>query len=299
MKQRISKKYLNLALFVLPALAFFTVFVVYPLADTLRLSLYTTDISGKFATFVGLDNYSALMLDKHTSPVFWAAFGRNIEYFLLHLLVELPIGLLIAALLSSDRLRKSAGIYRTLLFIPTTLSVVVTAFIWRMILNPLWGLMDFPLLGDETTALPTIAMLSVWQYIGVPMILFYTTLLNIPRSLIESARLDGASSAAIFWRVKFPLILPMFGLNAILTYIFTFVGAFDMIFSLEGIAAGPNFSTDILGTLFYRVFYGMSGAPGNPNLGAAAASIIFIFIMICTALYFLFAQRKITSYEMS
>jgi raffinose/stachyose/melibiose transport system permease protein len=288
-------RYRQLLAFTLPALAVYVVFAAYPLASSIYLSLFDTSTGG--SVFVGLDNYVHLFTDPTTSERFWNALVNNVEFFGIHLVVEVPVGLLLAALLTSGRLRRSTGIYRTILFIPTTLSVVIVGFIWRLIINPLWGLVDFPLLGDERTALPTIALMSVWQYVGIPMIFLYAALLAVPDSILEAARIEGASGWTAFWRIKFPLIAPQFGLIAILTYIWTFNG-FDIVFALNGSAPGPNYSTDILGTLFYRTFFGSSGQVSDLDLGATVASVIFLIILVTTAAYFAVVHRRLRSYEL-
>jgi raffinose/stachyose/melibiose transport system permease protein len=211
--------------------------------------------------------------------------------------VQLPVALLMAALLTSGAVKRLASTYRTLLFIPTTLSVVIVGFIWRMIISPLWGIVDTPLLGQEATALPTISLMSIWEWVGIPMIFLYSALIAIPDDIIEAARLDGANGIKIFWRMKFPLIKPQFGLITILTFIWTFNG-FDIVFALNGCAPGPNYSTDILGTLFYRNFFGCSTQQGDTNLGAATASVIFLVILVVTAGYFVVLQRRLKVYEL-
>ena len=288
-------RYRNLAGFTLPALTVYTLFAAYPLASSIYLSFFDSDLGT--SRFVGFANYVHLFTNPTTSSRFWNALINNIEFFAIHLIVEVPIGLLLAALLTSGRLRRSVGVYRTLLFIPTTLSVVIVGFIWRLIINPLWGLVDFPLLGDDRTALPTISLMSVWQYVGIPMIFLYAALLAIPGQLVEAARIDGAGGWATFWRVKFPLIAPQFGLIAILTYIWTFNG-FDIVFALNGAAPGPNYSTDILGTLFYRTFFGTSGQVADLDLGATVASVIFLIILTTSAAYFLLLYRRLRPYEL-
>ncbi len=294
---RSLRSYRYLLLFSLPALLFYVAFVIYPLVATLSLSLFREELGTGVQHYVGLDNYVRLFTGLGISDAFWRAFGHNIQYFLIHLVVELPIALLLAAVLTSDPIRRSRGIYRTLLFIPATLSVVITAFIWRLLLNPLWGLVDYPLLGKEQTALTTVSLLSVWQYIGVPMLFFYVALLAIPDEMLEAARIDGSGSFSTFRRIRLPLIAPIIGLNVILTYIFTFVG-FDMVFALGGIAPGPNYATDILGSFFYRTFYGHEAVVGDANLGAAVATTVFAFILIVTAGYFLIVQRRAVSHEL-
>lgn len=292
---RTATRYRLLALFVLPALIVYVAFSVYPLISSIVLSFF--DSSGGGSAFVGFENYLTLFTNPTTSERFWNALLNSLQFFLIHLIVELPIGLLMAALLTSGVIRKSVGIYRTLLFIPATLSVVIVGFVWRLIINPLWGLIDFPLLGTEATALPTISLMSVWQWVGIPMVFLYTALLAIPADVIEAARIDGANGWKIFWRMKFPLIAPQFGLIAVLTYIWTFNG-FDIVYALNGSAPGPNYSTDILGTLFYRTFFGSSGQVADLDLGATVASVIFLIILITTAAYFWVLQRRLKTYEL-
>jgi len=292
---RTAARYRLLALFVLPALIVYTAFAVYPLLSSVVLSFFDSDTGSN--VFVGLDNYVFLFTDQWQSERFWNALGNSLEFFLIHLLVELPIGLLMAALLTSARIRRSVGVYRTMLFIPATLSVVIVGFIWRLIINPLWGLVEFPLLGNELTALPTISLMSVWQWLGIPMVFLYTALLAIPNDVVEAARIDGANGWQVFWRIKFPLIAPQFGLIVVLTYIWTFNG-FDIVYALNGSAPGPNYSTDILGTFFYRTFFGSSGQVANLDLGATVASVIFFIILVTTAAYFWVLQRRLKTYEL-
>ena len=287
--------YRNLLLFVLPALAVYLVFAVLPLATSIVMSFFQTNgVSGD--TFVGLDNYERLFTHPTISARFWNALLNNMQYFAIHLIVEVPMGLLLAALLTSGKLARSEGIYRTLLFIPATLSVVIVGFVWRLIINPLWGLVGFPLLGTESTALTTISLMSVWQYFGIPMVFLYSALLAVPNELVEAANIDGAGGWTTFWKIKFPLIAPQFGLIAILTYIWTFNG-FDLVFALNGSAPGPNYSTDILGTYFYRTFFGSSGQLADLDLGAAVATIIFLTVLLVTSVYFWLIQRRLKSYS--
>lgn len=294
-KAQTATAYRYLLLFTLPALAFYILFAVYPLVSTFFISLYET--GGGAREFIGLDNYVYLFTDPTQSELFWNSLVNNLEFFAIHLIVQLPVGLLMAALITSEAVQRLTGFYRTILFIPATLSVVIVGFIWRMIISPLWGIVDFPLLGTEATALPTLSLISIWQYIGVPMIFLYTAFIAIPRDVLEAARVDGASGMRTFWSIKMPLITPQFGLITILTFIWTMNG-FDLIYSLMGGAPGPNYSTDILGTFFYRTFFGYNNLLGDADYGAAVATVIFFFILICTAGYFFVLQRRLRPHEM-
>ena len=94
----------------------------------------------------------------------------------------------------------------------------------------------------------TLALISVWQFVGIPLMLIYAALLNIPDELVDAARVDGLGQFRIFLHIKLPLVLPTIGLISILTFVGNF-NAFDLIYSVKGALAGPNFASDILGTL--------------------------------------------------
>jgi raffinose/stachyose/melibiose transport system permease protein len=289
-----------------PALIVYTIFMIWPLIDSLRLSLFAAS-GPQTGQFVGLANYRLLLGDPQWAPRFWGALRNNLVFFAIHMLVQNPVGLLLAVLLNSRVLRGRA-VYRTLLFAPTMLSVVIVGFAWQLILSPLWGIaggllgmlglqkLYQPWLGLPNAALPTLSLISVWQFIGIPMMLFLTALLGIPDELEEAARVDGAGPWSAFWRIKFPLILPTVGIVTILTFVGNF-NAFDLIYSVKGALAGPNFATDLLGTLFYRTFFGFQLQPANPPMGAAVAMMIFAIILAGVLLYLVTWQRRVVTYE--
>lgn len=297
----------HIVVFLAPATLLYTLFMIYPLLDSLRLSLFAPGGQGQ-EVFVGLQNYLTLLTDELWSARFWGALKNNFVFFLVHMLVQNPIGLLLAALLSNRRLGGGAS-YRTMLFMPTMLSVVIIGFIWQLILSPLWGIAEGlmslvnleeffkPWLGLESSALITVSLISVWQFIGIPMMLFYAAMLGISDELIEAAYVDGATGWTVFWRIKFPLILPTVGIVAILTFVGNF-NAFDLIYTTQGALAGPNFSTDILGTLFYRTFFGFQLQLGNPTMGATVAAMMFLIILTGVLIYLYGWQRRIQTYEL-
>ena len=296
-----------LVVFLLPATAIYTLFMVYPLLDSMRLSLFTAGAGGS-EVFVGLQNYVTLLTDELWSPRFWGALRHNVVFFIIHMVVQNSIGLLLAALLTSRAVRGMA-FFRTVYFLPTMLSVVIVGFIWQLILSPLWGIakgfLEFfgleqlfkPWLGLEGPALIALSLISVWQFIGIPMMLFYAVLISIPEELEEAATVDGASGWSVFWHIKFPLILPTVGIVAILTYVGNF-NAFDLIYTTQGALAGPNLSTDIMGTLFYRTFFGQQLQLGNPTMGATVATMMFLIILAGVLIYLFFWQRRIQTYEL-
>jgi raffinose/stachyose/melibiose transport system permease protein len=292
----------HIVVFLAPAVLVYTAVMIIPLFGTLDLSLYR-----KEGGFVGLDNFRVLFGDPRWSVSFWNALGNNFWFFVIHMLVQNPIGILLAALLSSPRLRMAA-FYRTAIFIPTILSFVIVGFVWKLILSPIWGIapgmLDMvglkslfaPWLGKEEYALTTLALISVWQFVGIPMMLIYAALLSIPDDVIEAAEMDGITGWSQFWKIKLPLILPAIGIISILTFVGNF-NAFDLIYVAQGALAGPDFSTDILGTFLYRTFFGFQLQLGDPNMGATIATVMFFIILAGVCLYLFGIQTRLRRYQ--
>ncbi|UTV98172.1 sugar ABC transporter permease [Marinomonas rhizomae] len=295
----------HLVFFLGPGLLIYVVFSVYPLLDTLVLSLYNEQ-QGQ-SSFVGLQNFITLITDDTWSQAFWNALGNNFKFFAIHMLVQNPIGLLLAVLLSAPKLRLS-GTYRTLIFMPTMLSVVIIGFVWQLLLSPIWGISEDFLyniglgqyfdawLGKEGSALITLAFISVWQFVGIPMMLIYATLLNIPDDIVDASVVDGANSFQTFWHIKLPLILPTIAMVSILTFVANF-NAFELIYAVKGALAGPNFSTDLMGTFFYRTFFGFQLQQGSASMGAAVATLMFLIILVGVMLFLFFIQRRIQRFQ--
>ncbi len=297
----------HIAVFLAPATIIYTLFLVFPLVDSLRLSFFVPTDGGGTA-FGGFQNHITLLTDEVWSPRFFNALGNNFIFFAVHMLVQNPIGLALAGLLSIPKIRGKA-IYQTTIFLPTMLSFVIVGFIWQLVLSPLWGVAEgflgvfglgglfAPWLGLESSALLTVSLISVWQFVGIPMLLLYAALINIPESLVEAAKVDGASEFSAFVSVKLPLLLPTLAIVSILTFVGNF-NAFDLIFTLQSGLAGPNFSTDILGTLFFRTFFGFQLTPPNQTMGATIAAMMFLIILAVVLLYMFVVQRRLLRYEL-
>ncbi|WP_309085159.1 sugar ABC transporter permease [Chelativorans sp.] len=295
----------HIVLFLAPAVLVYTVVMILPLFGTLQLSLFRGTPDGQ--VFVGFDNFRTLLGDPRWSASFWNALWNNVWFFIIHMLVQNPIGILLAALLSNPRLRLR-GFYRTAIFIPTILSFVIVGFVWKLILSPIWGVapdllgmiglkgLFAPWLGKEEYALTTLGLISVWQFVGIPMMLIYAALLAIPDEILEAAECDGITGMAQFWKIKLPLILPSIGIISVLTFVGNF-NAFDLIYSSQGAMAGPNFSTDILGTFLYRTFFGFQLQIGDSNMGATIASMMFFIILAGVCLYLFAIQTRLRRYQ--
>src|SRR5690606_23035050 len=227
-------------------------------------------------------------------------------FFVIHMLVQNPVALALAVMLNS-RIR-AAAVYRTIIFTPAVLSVVPAGFDCLLVLDReggIWhateGLLglaasDRPVLGVEEHALVALSLISVWQNVGIPMVLFLAALVRIPDELLEAARVDGANAWQVFRHVQLPLIMPSLAIVAVLTFVGNF-NAFDLIYATQGSLAGPNFSTDIMGTFFFRTFFGFQLQPGDPHMGAAVAGMMFLIILTGVLLYLFGWQRRMERIE--
>ena len=272
-----------------PALLFYVLFMAWPLLDSLRLSLYTGTM-GTGRSFVGLLNYKNLFTVEQYAARYRGAFGHTLIFFATHMIVQNCLGILFAVLLT-NRTMRGRMIYQTVIFLPTTLAIVVTGYLWKLLLNPVWSgpflqslKLDFlvrPWLGDRNTALLCVSLVSCWQWIGIPTMMFVAALRGISEDYLEAANIEGASGAQIFWRIKLPLIKAVAGMIAILTFVNNF-NAFDVVFSMETANGAPNYATDLIGTLFYRVGIAGQHPVGipDPGLGATIATITFFILCL-------------------
>ena len=275
--------------YVIPALVFYVVFMAYPMLDSVRLSLY--EGTAGVRAYVGLANYVRLFTDEVVSKRFWNAFGNNWIFFAYHMILQNALGITFAAILT-NRTMRGRSLYQTLIFIPCTVAVLVTGYLFKMMMNPQWSkaplesmglgfLVHSPSgwLGDPGTALSAVSLVSVWQWVGIPTMMFVAAFQSIDDDLIEAASIEGANAWQQFTRIRIPLIIPVIGMVAIMTFVSNF-NAFDVVFAMETLDGAPDYATDLIGTLFYR--YGVAGQHpvGIPEPGVGSAISTSIFVML-------------------
>lgn len=288
--------------FLLPALAIYILFMAIPLLGSIRLSLFTGEgIIPK--TFVGLDNFNKLLQDPIWSARLANALKNTVILFLIHMGVQNTLGLLFAVQLTKKI--RGFNFYRTIIFLPATLSVLVIGFLWKLILNPQWGAVPYlltkvglaswvhPWLGDKRYALIAISLISCWQWVGLPTMMYLAALFGIPTELEEASKVDGASNWQSFWHIKLPLIAPIIGIVSVLTFIGNF-SAFDIVYAIGSARGDPQGATDIMGSMFYRTGIGGEVLSGHMDagMGAAIAVVIFLVLLVGIIAWLYFSRKQ-------
>ena len=301
LRRHASRRRLTWVLFLLPALLVYVGFMAVPLVNSLGLSFYQ-GAGLRPDTFVGLQNYVDLFTNPLWRDRFFNALVNTVIFFAIHMLVQNTLGLIFATLLATGI--RGTSVLRTIIFIPATLSVLVIGFLWRLILNPQWGAVNqvlkavglkqwaLPWLGEPGLVLIIISLVSSWQWVALPTMMFLAGLLAIPDELTEAALVDGANAWQVFWRIKLPLLTPVIGIVSILTFVGNF-NAFDIVYAMAGPRGDPKHAADIMGTFFYRTAIAGEHPVAQPNMGigAAVATTIF-FILLVGVSFWLVASRR-------
>lgn len=213
-----------IAAFVAPSLILFGGIIFYSIIMSFRYSLLDWNGFGE-GIFVGFSNYAKMFQDK----VFLRSAVNSLLLGFVTLVTQLPLALLLALLLTSGI--KGEGFYRTVFFIPMTLSSVVIGQLWLKIYNPNYGVLNTLLgvlgleslqrswLGDVNTALFSAFVPIIWQNVGYHMLLLYTSINSISKDILEAAKLDGASGVKAARYITIPLVKPMLRTCAIFVVI--------------------------------------------------------------------------------
>jgi ABC-type sugar transport system permease subunit len=278
-------------LFIAPIVVFFLAFVAYPFGRSVYLSL--TQWSG-FGTphFVGLRNFSNLLHDS----IFWTGLRVTLVFTAIATVLQTVIPLLLAVLLNA-RWRASV-LFRTLFFLPTVVSLVVTAVLWQLIYDPNFGFLNRLLRGiglgghawlaDPHTVVGAIILVSLWQSFGFFMLILYAGLQGVDTTLFDAARVDGASRWQELRYVTVPQLAPVLGV-VITVNVINGLKTFDLIYVMTG--GGPNHSSEVLGTYLYSIAFGTQ-AGGTPALGYATAISMIVFVL---SLFAVLVQFRISA----
>jgi len=235
-------------LFVMPAVAMFFTFSLYPFFNVFYLSALEWDGISTLRRFVHFSNYIEIFHDK----IWWLSMGNAAYVTLLALTLQNALALALAWLV--DRDIKGGQVYRSIFFLPPILSGIVVGLIWNWIYMGNYGLLNYFLkaigldalarawLADPDTALTSMAVVHMWKGFGWGFIILLAGLQGIPRELYESARVDGAGELHIFWKITVPLMIPVFILVSVLTILGT-MQIYDLVVATTG--GGPGYHTEV------------------------------------------------------
>ncbi|WP_333812214.1 sugar ABC transporter permease, partial [Timonella senegalensis] len=275
--------------FVSPALLGLAIFTAVPVVLSIVMSLYNWPAFGE-RSFNGFGNYVNLFTK---NPDFWPALRNSAVFTILYVPANIAVSLGLALALSS-RIKGRAA-FRVLFFIPVVTPVVANALVWKMLLQPkglingvsvsVFGVELPNFLADPTWAMIMIVVMSVWQGMGYNMLIFSAALEQLPDSVMEAARIDGAKGWRMLARIKIPLISPSIFFAVIMTMI-SAMQVFAQPQLLTG--GGPGNSTLPLVMFIYQQGFKFQ----DLGLAAAGAWILFVIIILITAVQF-GAQKKL------
>ncbi|HET8780382.1 MAG TPA: sugar ABC transporter permease [Agromyces sp.] len=284
--------------FVLPAFVLFAVFIAYPLLTALSYSFFgwTGILRGDF---VGIQNYVTLFTSLPYSEDIPNAFVHNLLLFLGAMLFQNTIGLGLASLL--HRMPRFRRFFQTMYTLPYLVSPLVIGYLWSLMLSPLFGPVNAvlrgiglgelaqPWLGNPQTAIWVVVIVTAWQWIGFPVLLYGAALGGIPAEIDEAASLDGAGSWQRFRSITLPMLVPAIGTVSVLTFIGA-MEAFPIPYALGGSQGNPAGATDVLSLLFYRTAF-ESGSSNAIGTSSAIATLLFLFIFGISMLITWFMRR--------
>ena len=272
-------------LMILGSVVALVVFVIIPLAWILRFCLFRYKGFGT-AQWVGLDNFEKAFL---RSPVYWKSVGNTFIFAIGKLLVEIPLALVLAFVLSTKL--RGRNFFRAVYFMPSMVSVAIIGVIFRYFFSHSGGVMNefLKVFGGEgvrwfsspVTAMIVIMIASIWQNFGINMLYFMTGLANISPELYEAAAIDGASNTRQFFKITIPLlgpVLQMVLMNAILGSL----KITDLVLTLTD--GRPNNGTEVMMTYIYRRFF-EAGASPDYGYGAALTVITAVILGVVTIIY--------------
>lgn len=281
---RRKREAVSALILLLPAALLFGAFIVLPLVQTFAWSLYRYEVFGGVMRFVGLDNFLRLGSDR----VFGIALVNNIKFAVLSIVLQVGMGLVLAALLDRG-VRRFKVVYRTVIFAPILVSTAAVGLLWGLILNPNigpvdeWlGLFGLPhprngILGEPDLAIYGVIFVGAWQYTGFMMVILLAGMQNVPEEIYEAARMDGCRGIRAFFHITLPSIR-----NVIITCcLLTVIGAFkvfDLVYVLTN--GGPGNATEVMASYIFRNAFEF-GEIGYANaLSVVFLGIAFVFGLI-------------------
>ncbi|CAN7663556.1 sugar ABC transporter permease (plasmid) [Rhizobium ruizarguesonis] len=274
-----------------PALAIYAVFALYPMFNVVILSFQKWNGLDPNRQFVGVANYSAIFTK---DPVFWVAFRNTVIWTVMSLIFPPMVGLLLALSLNQKIFGRNG--LRAIFYLPVIIAPIAVATMWKWMYDPFFGLFSQLLtswgmqgwikdwLGNRDIALYSVFVAYLWQTVGFSMVLFLAGLQNVSQTLVEAARIDGAGRWAVFKHVTLPALRPTITIVLVLSVISS-LKAFDIVYGLTG--GGPAQSTQMLAlwafTQAMQIF--------DFGRGAAISVVLLLITMAVVIPYLQWTQK--------
>ncbi|MBY3191637.1 sugar ABC transporter permease [Rhizobium leguminosarum] len=274
-----------------PALAIYAVFALYPMLNVVILSFQKWNGLDPNRQFVGVANYSAIFTK---DPVFWVAFRNTVIWTMMSLIFPPMVGLLLALSLNQKIFGRNG--LRAIFYLPVIIAPIAVATMWKWMYDPFFGLFSQLLtswgmqgwindwLGNRDIALYSVFVAYLWQTVGFSMVLFLAGLQNVSQTLVEAARIDGAGRWAVFKHVTLPALRPTITIVLVLSVISS-LKAFDIVYGLTG--GGPAQSTQMLAlwafTQAMQIF--------DFGRGAAISVVLLLITMAVVIPYLKWTQK--------
>ncbi len=269
--------------FLTPAFLILAAVLAYPILYTIEISFSEIDIATFMpGEFVGWDNYETVLTDER----FWYALRVTLIYLVFALPLQLLLGFVIAWLVNAEW--RGRGVVRALFIIPMVVAPVVAGGIWKMMLDPLWGLTTYLLglvglpaldwFGDPVLAMGAIVLIDTWRWTPFVVLIATAGLLSLPRDVFEAAEIDGANWWTTLWRITIPLLVPVIAA----TFVVRWLGAVKMFdIALAATAGGPGRATNVINLFIYQeAFRGMKFAES-----AAMCVVVLVITTLLTGLF--------------
>ncbi|MBQ0166117.1 MAG: sugar ABC transporter permease [Treponema sp.] len=270
--------------FLTPALLLIAVFIVYPVIDTFIISGFKWNGISSDKVFIGLENWKTLIHDE----MFWKSFSHNLVVMVFSILLQIPIGMLLATFLDAGG--KKFNIFKTVWFLPYLMSSVAIAFLFVYALATNGGLVsslatlimgkktNIDLLGSSPNALFTIIGVIAWQFTPFYMVYFIAGYGNIDPCIYEAAVIDGATRGQYLRHIAIPMLGPIFKTSCTMSLIGS-LKYFDLIWTMT--QGGPAGSTELMATYMYK----LSFQQFNMSYGSTVAAGMFILITAIALLF--------------
>ena len=288
---RRAQDYMTIALFLLPAVILFALFLIYPIFRSAYYSLFNWNGLGPATKFVGLNNFKQILTDQ----VFLKAIENCIIIVVLSLAVQLPLALMLAIMVGRDL--PGRAFFRSIFFMPYVISEVITAIIWISMFSPdpengfLNALLIlFPgvhaqnFLGDINQVMACVFLVLTWKYFGLHMLLDMAGLQNIPRELEEAAMIDGANRWQSIWYVTVPLLSTTIRTSVYLSVLGSLT-QFNLVWIMT--RGGPVNASEMMATYMYRYTF----IRFQLGYGSAVALVMLVFCLIFSVAYLWLNRR--------